>query len=152
MSSAQVPAESELKSAAEKPPVVYVDGIFDMFHVGHIEFMKKALEIAGSGATLLVGVITDQDAGWKRKPIMTHAERVAVVRSCKYAAKVIDNPPLILTDTFLDSHGITCVVHGDDDLQTKYFGVPIARGIMRYVPYHRGVSTTDIINRVRSRE
>jgi cytidyltransferase-like protein len=142
----------EVKDGAKTTPtIVYVDGIFDMFHVGHVEFLKRALEVGGDGAQLLVGVISDEDASWKRKPIMSHPERAAVVRACKYATTVVDNPPLILTETFLDRYGITCVIHGDDDLQTKYFAVPIARGIMKYVPYHRGISTTDIIERVRTR-
>lgn len=38
--------------------VVYVDGGFDLFHVGHIEFLRVARE---QGTYLIVGIHTDQD-------------------------------------------------------------------------------------------
>lgn len=134
-----------------KPPIVYVDGIFDMFHEGHVEFLKKALAVGGDGAVLFAGVITDKDAGWKRRPIMTQSERAAVVRACRHTTMTITDPPLVVTNEFLDQYGITHVVHGDDDRQEKYFAAPIARGCMHYVPYHKGVSTSEIIERVRER-
>ena len=134
--------------AAAQPAVVYVDGIFDLFHPGHISFLKKARAVGGAGATLLVGVITDEDARWKRPPIMTHAERLTMVRHCTEVGAVLENPPLVLTGEFLDAHHINFVVHGDDDKQEAFFRVPIERGIMRYVPYTPGVSTTGIISRI----
>lgn len=131
-------------------PVVYADGIFDLFHPGHVAFLQKARAVGGLDAELLVGVITDEDARWKRPPIFTHAERVTMVRQCCEVARVVESPPLVLTDEFLDEHNISFVVHGDDDKQEHFFAVPIARGIMRYVGYTPGVSTTDIISRIRA--
>jgi len=133
-------------------PVVYIDGIFDLFHEGHVLFMQKALAVGGPNARLLVGVVTDQDAGWKRKPIMRHTERIAVVRACRYSWDVIENPPLVLDNEFIDRHSIQFVVHGDDDRQERFFSAAIERGIMRYVPYHKGVSTTEIIQRVQEQK
>lgn len=131
-----------------RPPIVYADGVFDLFHPGHLSFLQRAKEIGGLGAVLLVGVITDEDAQWKRRPIMAHAERVAMVRACSYVTCVVEKPPLALTSEFLDKYSIDLVVHGDDSKQEEFFRVPIERGIMRYVPYTRGVSTTEIIERV----
>jgi cytidyltransferase-like protein len=126
---------------------VYVDGVFDLFHPGHIAFLKKARAAGGAGARLLVGVITDEDAQWKRRPVMTHAERVTMVRHCTEVGAVIERPPLILTGEFLDEHGVGLVVHGDDSAQEEFFRVPLERGIMTYVPYTAGVSTTALIQR-----
>jgi len=137
------------KASAAEGPVVYIDGIFDLFHEGHVQFMKKALAVGGPGARLLVGVITDEDAGWKREPIMRHTERVSVVKACRHAWGVIEYPPLVLNEEFIERHKIQFVVHGDDDKQEKFFRIPIEKGIMRYVPYHDGVSTTEILKRVR---
>ena len=39
--------------ASEKMRVVYVDGAWDMFHAGHVEFLQRAAEL---GDFLLVGV------------------------------------------------------------------------------------------------
>jgi cytidyltransferase-like protein len=129
------------------PKVVYVDGIFDLFHPGHISFMKKAKALGGPDARLLVGVITDEDASWKRHPIMTHAERVTMVRHCSVVWDVIERPPLVLTAEFITERAISLVVHGDDAPQEEFFRVPRAQGIMRYVPYCQGISTTTLIER-----
>ena len=135
---------------------VYVDGVFDLFHAGHIAFLRKARKVAGPGARLIAGVITDEDARWKRKPVIPHVQRVEVVRHCMLVDEVIPSPPLVLTDEFLDEHGITCVVHGDDSQQAEFFAAPRARGIMKYVPYEResplAVSTSGIIAAIRGRE
>jgi cytidyltransferase-like protein len=130
---------------------VYADGVFDLFHPGHVAFLRKARAVGGPSATLLVGVVTDEDARWKRQPVMSHAERLAMVAQCAEVGQVIANPPLVLTDEFLDRHSISLVVHGDDDRQERFFAAAIARGIMRYVPYEKGISTSMLIERVLAR-
>lgn len=47
---------SEGREPAPGDKVVYVDGTFDLFHTGHIEFLKRAKEL---GDYLLVGVHDD---------------------------------------------------------------------------------------------
>jgi cytidyltransferase-like protein len=142
--------------------IVYVDGIFDLFHPGHLAFLRKAraageaaAKAASPGAEpivqLLAGVITDEDARWKRMPIMRHTERVEQVAHCTLVDRVISSPPLVIDDQFLAREGIDLVVHGDDSEQEEFFRVPRAYGIMRYVTYTHGVSTTDIIERCRMR-
>ena len=130
---------------------VYADGVFDLFHPGHIAFLEKARAVGGPDARLLVGVITDEDAQWKRQPVMSHAERVAMVRHCTVVDSVVERPPLVLTAAFLDEYAIDFVVHGDDSTQEKFFKVPLERGCMRYVGYTPGVSTSAIIARIQAR-
>jgi ethanolamine-phosphate cytidylyltransferase len=48
---------SEGREPKENDRIVYVDGTFDLFHTGHIEFLKRAKEL---GDYLLVGVHDDQ--------------------------------------------------------------------------------------------
>jgi choline-phosphate cytidylyltransferase len=132
------------------PKTIYVDGVFDLFHPGHIAFLKKARATSCvPGARLIVGVITDEDAAWKRPTIMSHAERLTMVRHCTEVDAVIEHPPLVLTEEFLDAHKIDLVVHGDDSKQEEFFRVPIEKGAMAYVPYHKGISTSEIIARIR---
>jgi cytidyltransferase-like protein len=128
---------------------VYADGVFDLFHPGHVAFLKRARAAGGPHAELLVGVITDRDAQWKRRPVMTHAERVEMVRHCTEVDAVVADPPLVLTAEFLTANGIDFVVHGDDDLQEGFYRVPREQGKMLYVPYTRGVSTTELIARAK---
>lgn len=148
--SAEMEAEVAEKTTGS-PPVVYVDGVFDLFHPGHIAFMKKAKAEGGPGARLLVGVITDEDAAWKRAPVMTHQERTTMVKHCTEVWRVIDRPPLVLTQEFLAENAVDIVVHGDDSRQEGFFAAAIERGIMRYVPYSRGVSTSALIERAAQR-
>jgi histidinol-phosphate aminotransferase len=141
---------------APPPGVVYVDGVFDLFHAAHLEFLRKARAAGGAGATLVAGVMTDEDAGWKRPPIVPHAQRVEMLRCCSLVDRVVAAPPLVLTAEFLGELGATCVVHGDDDEQAGFFAVPRALGLMRYVSYTRdgplATSTTEIVKRVRGRD
>ena len=137
-------------------PRVYADGVFDLFHASHLEFLRKARSAGGDGAVLVIGVMTDEAAGWKRPPVIPFAQRMEMLRCCSLVDEVIPNPPLVLTGKFLDKHGITHVVHGDDDRQEDFFRVPLERGIMHYVPYTRegplAISTSDLIARIRARE
>ena len=124
---------------------VYVDGVFDLFHAGHVRLLQQAREL---GDDLVVGVVTDADAmTYKRAPVLTYPERVAVVRACRYADEVVE-AQLVLDAPFLEKHRIHKVVHGDDCSQSDFFAVPLELGIMHYLPYTRGISTTDIMNRV----
>lgn len=140
-----------LRSVPQEPQgkVVYVSGIFDLFHPGYVAFLYKALAAGGDGSILLVGVTTDQDAiSQGHKPIMTHAERTTMLRSCRPVTQVVARPP-ILTAEFLDQYGIGLVVHVGDDSPTGFYAVPRARGILQHVPCTPGISTADIIERIR---
>lgn len=128
---------------------VYVDMVGDLFHMGHVELLKAAREF---GDWLIVGVISDEIASaYKRRPIMTLAERIAVIEACRYVDEVVPNAPYTVTAKFLDEHGISVVVHGDDisqDTIEKVFGPIAATGKLRLVRYTTGISTTDLIHRV----
>jgi cytidyltransferase-like protein len=135
---------------------VYADGVFDLFHAGHLEFLRRARKVGGPGAILIAGVITDESAGWKRKPVVPHRQRVEMLKNCKLVDEVVEFPPLKLTEPFIKDLKITHVVHADDDLQEEFFAVPRRLGIMHYVPYTTkgplAVSTSGLIARIRGRE
>jgi cytidyltransferase-like protein len=137
--------------SGERPPVVYVDGVFDLFHPGHLSFLRKAKAAGGAGARLVAGVISDEDAAWKRKPIMTFEERRAMLEACSVVDAVVLGP-LIVTVAFMDSNGFDLAVHGDDDPQEAFFGELIKAGRMLYVPYTPGVSTSEILKRAATRQ
>jgi ethanolamine-phosphate cytidylyltransferase len=91
---------------------VYVDMVGDLFHAGHVSLLREARR---HGDWLVVGVLSDDTAAsYKRRPIMTLAERVAVIESCRYVDEVIEDAPLQVTEEFLAAREITTVVHGDD--------------------------------------
>lgn len=124
---------------------VYVDGVFDLFHAGHVRMLQQARDL---GDSLVVGVVTDADAQtYKRSPIMTWEERAEMLRACRYADEVIE-AQLVIDRPFLQKHRLHKVVHGDDCSQSDFFAVPLEMGIMHYLPYTRGISTTDIMDRI----
>eukprot|EP01117_Protostelium_nocturnum_P000886 TRINITY_DN11224_c0_g1_i1.p1 TRINITY_DN11224_c0_g1~~TRINITY_DN11224_c0_g1_i1.p1 ORF type:complete len:376 (+),score=122.75 TRINITY_DN11224_c0_g1_i1:91-1218(+) len=94
--------------------VVYIDGIFDLFHIGHIETLKKAKEM---GDYLLVGVYDDKVANQLKGsnyPIMNLHERTLSVLSCKYVDEVIIGAPFSLTKEMIKGR-IHVVVHGTSE-------------------------------------
>lgn len=136
----------------EERVCVYVDIVGDLFHAGHVEFLKKAKSF---GNYLIVGVLADDVVeGYKRTPVLSLEDRVKVIESCKYVDEVVVAPPLRLTEEMVQQLGIHYVVHGDDfnkDLLEDQYGVALKLDIFRTVPYTSGISTTTIIQRIISR-
>lgn len=132
---------------------VYVDMVGDLFHAGHVELLRAARE---HGDRLVVGVLSDETAAaYKRRPIMTLDERVAVVEACRYVDEVIADAPLRITAEFLAEHDLDLVVHGDDvdaEVAADVYGPAASTGRLRLVPRRGAVSTTEVIARVRARE
>jgi cytidyltransferase-like protein len=128
---------------------VYADMVGDLFHHGHVEFLRQAREL---GDELVVGIHSDADvASYKRPPVMTMEERVGVVRGCRYVDEVIAEAPLRVTRDFVERHGLDLVVHGDDfdrERLLRMYGEPEEMGILRTVPYTPGISTTEILARL----
>lgn len=128
---------------------VYADMVADLFHFGHVEFLRQSKML---GDELVVGVHSDQTVTeYKRPPVMKMEERIAVVRACRYVDEVLPDAPLVADEDWLDRHRLDLVVHGDDfdeeDL-LRYYGPARQRGILRLVPYTAGISTTEIIRRL----
>jgi len=81
---------------------VYVDLVGDLFHAGHVELLRQARAL---GDRLVVGVLSDDVvAQYKRRPITTLEERVAVVRACRYVDEVVPDAPDVVTMEFVRDH------------------------------------------------
>jgi glycerol-3-phosphate cytidylyltransferase len=66
----------------------YVPGVYDMFHVGHLNILRNA-RLACSH--LIAGVVSDEMAEQAKgkAPIVPTAERVAIVRGIRYVDEVV---------------------------------------------------------------
>jgi len=144
------PLVNRVLSDHNKPVRIYASMVADLFHYGHVEFLKRARSL---GTQLIVGIIPDSVVtGYKRMPILTQEERIKVVAGCKYVDEVIHDAPLVVTKDFIEKHHIDYVVHGDDFKESAlatYFSDPVAMNIMRITPYTEGISTTLIIERIK---
>ena len=127
--------------------------VADLFHYGHMNFLKKARE---QGDYLLVGIHADEVVmSYKRRPILSMDERVNSVAGCRYVDEVIPNAPLTMDREWIQTHNIDLVLHGDDfskELEELCYKTPIELGIYRTVQYTAGISTTEIIARCRAEE
>ena len=71
-----------------KKIVGYTTGVFDMFHIGHLNILKRAKEQCDY---LIVGVSTDELCeSYKNKlPIIPYEERKAIIEAIKYVDEVV---------------------------------------------------------------
>ena len=132
---------------------IYMDGVFDLFHYGHLQAIRHCAKL---GAAVIIGITGDDDAAnYKRPPIIHQTERIAIVAALKEVDAVVCPCPLIVTEEFMDGAGIDLVVHGfaneeDAQRQRTFFEVPIQMNKFRRIPYYDGQSTTDILKKIRS--
>lgn len=130
---------------------VYMDGVFDLFHVGHLNAIKECAKL---GDRVIIGVTGQDDAtSYKRAPIIPEAERVAIVSSLKQVDSVVCPCPLVVTQEFMEKYSIDLVVHGfaseeDEKKQYKFFEYPIQINKFQTIPYHHGTSTTELIHKM----
>src|ERR1700761_4207652 len=135
---------------------VYVVGVFDLFHRGHIELFRKAKAL---GDRLVVAVNGDEiTAGYKRRPIMPEEDRLELVKACAFVdyafiTNSYDHRALVL------EHNVKKIVHGDDWTGDSYLQqirltpqfVAEHQIEMVYVPYWRATSTSEILKAVLER-
>ncbi len=128
-----------------KKRIGYTTGVFDMFHIGHLNILKKAKEQCDY---LIVGVSTDECViNYKNKsPIIPFEQRFAIVEAIKYVDKVVAQESM---DKMLawEQYHFNVIFHGNDwkdssmyiDLEKrlKTVGVDFV-----YFDYTAGISST----------
>ncbi|GFE55414.1 ethanolamine-phosphate cytidylyltransferase [Babesia ovis] len=144
-------------SKPEGGRVVYVDGTFDVFHVGHLRFLEKAKK---QGDFLIVGIYDDQTVRTIKGnpfPVNHLTDRALTVLAMKYVDDVVLGAPFIPSKNYLQNLEVSVVVvgdHSDGPLMTDNFDThAVARemGILVNVDSGYTLTTADIIHRVSSR-
>jgi cytidyltransferase-like protein len=138
-----------------KRTVIYTDGIYDVFHRGHVESFIQ-IKKTFPDCYLIVGIINDADStGYKRKPIYSEEDRYCLVENMKCVDEIVRSAPLSITEEYMNKYNIDLVVHGfsnpsDSNKQSDFFKVPIQLGKFREIEYYNEISTTEIISRIYS--
>ena len=130
---------------SKKFKIGYTTGVFDMFHIGHLNIIKKAKEQCEH---LIVGVSTDELVqSYKNKtPIIPFNDRIAIVESCRYVDEVIPQVTMDKLEAWGDLH-FNAMFHGDEwkgsDLYNKYVEEFSQVGVeVVFIPHTKGINST----------
>lgn len=132
------------------PPTVYVVGVFDLLHLGHMNLLAKAKAYA-RGGKLIVGVHNDQLVeSYKRTPLTTHGDRVRMVERLACVDQVIQNAPYCrdCNLSWYQKYGIDYHIAGEN---AGCYANQQSLGIFRILDSEYLVHTTDIIKNLTSR-
>ena len=135
---------------------VYIDGVFDLFHRGHLESLKKAKNILEdlNNTLLIVGIVNDEDCvSYKRQPIINEEDRIEIIKNIRIVDEIIFPCPLKVDMDFIKKYNIDIVVHGfsndeDREKQRLFFAEIIKNGCFKEIEYYSKISTTDIIKKI----
>jgi len=127
------------------PRIGYVPGVFDLFHVGHLNVLKNSLQFCDH---LIAGVVSDEVAQRNKgmRPIVPLEERLAIVAAIRYVDEaVVEDVPHKLE--MWERLRFDVIVKGDDwkgtdrgdKLEQDFAAVNVD---VAYVPYTAETSST----------
>ena len=128
---------------------VYVIGVFDLFHFGHVELLRRARAL---GDRLIVAINGDDMV-----PFLSEHDRLEVVKACRY----VDEAFIIReydNKEYIKKYGINVIVHGDDwDGEGYLKQIRVTPEFLEehhvemvYLPYTKGISTSELVEKIRS--
>ena len=139
---------------SKKYKIGYTSGVFDLFHIGHLNILQRAKEQCDF---LIVAVSTDELVGsYKNKtPVIEFAERAAIVEAIKYVDKVVPQESRNKMEAY-KTHQFDVMFVGDDWKGTPLWielekNLAIEGAEIVYFNYTKVVSSTllkDFLNKI----
>jgi len=130
--------------------VVFTNGVFDLFHVGHLKILKECAKL---GDTLIVGINSDESTRRLKgplRPIIPEDQRAEIVQSLCFVDGVVifdeDNPLEVIKGVKPD-----VLVKGGDWQEKDIIGADFVKsngGRVVTIPLVEGVSTSKIIEAI----
>jgi glycerol-3-phosphate cytidylyltransferase len=123
----------------------YTTGVFDLFHIGHLNILRNAKSMCEK---LIVGVTTDELAYElkKKSPVISYEERSKIVKALKYVDEVV---PQKTRDEIKDWEKMKFdVMFKADDRKGEQRWVELERKFAEvgvqvvFFPYTKGTSST----------
>ena len=135
---------------ARRKRIVFTNGCFDILHVGHIRYLRKAKSL---GDILVVGLNTDRSVRLikgEKRPIVPQEERAEVLASLEFVDYVVlfDEPDPFTLIGKVKPH---ILVKGADWTKDKIVGrdlVEEAGGRVVRIPLVPGASSTGVIEKI----
>ncbi len=128
----------------KKYKIGYTSGVYDMFHIGHLNILKRAKEQCDY---LVVGVTTDELAQYKnKKAIIPFEERLAIVEAIRYVDKAVPQENMNKLEA-CKKYNADVIFVGDDWKGTDKWNkieqelATIGAEVV-YFPYTKGTSST----------
>jgi len=116
-------------------------GTFDLFHVGHLNVLRRAREM---GEHLIVGVSSDE-LNFRKKgfyPTYPLEHRMAIVESIRYVDAVFVEHSLEEKRQYIVDHGANILIMGDD-WEGKFDHLSEVCSVV-YVPRTEGISSSGV--------
>ena len=142
----------------KKFKVGYTTGVFDLFHIGHLNIIRRAKEQCEH---LIVGVSTDELVKeYKNKyPIIPFEERKEIIESLKYVDEVVPQTSMDKYAAWENLH-YEALFHGDDwknsDMYNKYLEEFEGTGVeFVFLPHTEGTSSTmltEVLQKIREEQ
>ena len=136
----------------KKYKVGYTTGVFDMFHVGHLNILKRAKEQC---EYLIVGVSTNEVVqAYKHKtPIIPFEQRMAIVEAIKYVDKVVPQTTMDKMKAW-ENIKFNVMFHGNDwqnsDLYDDYVKKFAEVGVdVVFFKHTDGISSSDLKEKIK---
>ena len=136
----------------KKYKVGYTTGVYDLFHIGHLNILKRAKEQCDY---LIVGISTDELVeSYKHKtPVIPFEERMEIVKAIRYVDEVVPQTTMNKLDAWEKLH-FDAIFHGDDwkgsnmynEVEKKLKNVGCE---MVFLPHTEGTSSTEVTKKLR---
>lgn len=135
----------------KKYKIGYTTGVFDMFHIGHLNILKRAKEQC---EYLIVGVSTDEvvETYKNKRPVIPFEERIAIVEAIRYVDKVVPQISMDKMEAY-NALKFDALFHGSDWKGSNMYEKIIADfekvGVdVVFLPHTDGISSTIIREKV----
>ena len=128
---------------------VWLNGTFDVLHMGHINLFRHARKLAGHEGKVVVGTDSDErirELKGPTRPVNNIFDRIGFLRAIKYIDGVVTFSSEDELQAQIKRFSPDILLIGDDYIGKPIVGAQYAKEIV-YFPRYGGLSSSGIINR-----